>query len=136
MKLYSVKQYAGTTFKSVDETNAETIEGSTNELCKELETNKSYHLRINAELPCVVFGDIDHCPSEETFNNFLIVIMHVFDVQREEISYTLSVKENEYSYHWSIFIIETDCSSLKSIMSRDEFSSFKSYIDLSVYCNK
>lgn len=136
MKLFSVKQYAGTTFKSVDETNAETIEGSTNELCKELETNKSYHLRINAELPCVVFGDIDHCPSEETFNNFIIVIMHVFDVQREEISYTLSVKENEYSYHWSIFTIETDCNSLKSIMSRDEFASFKSYIDLSVYSNK
>jgi hypothetical protein len=136
MKLYSVKQYAGTTFKSVDDTNAETIEGSTSELCKELETNKSYHLRINAELPCIVFGDIDHCPSEKTFENFLDVIMNVFDVPKKDISYSLSVKENEYSYHWSIFNIETDCSSLKSILSGYEFASFKSYIDLSVYCNK
>ena len=118
MKIYSVKQYAGTTFKSETETNAEIIDGKTSQLCQVLEQDNSYHLRINSDLPCIAFGDIDHCPSEEIFNNFIDVIINVFDVPKEKISYTLSIKDNEYSYHWSIHTIETNCSSLKNIIFR------------------
>lgn len=136
MKLYSVKQYAGTTFKQDAETNVEIVEGSTSELCQYLKQDKSYHIRINALLPCIVFGDIDNCPNEETFDNFLDEVASVFDIQKEYISYSLSIKENVYSYHWCINTIETNCKSLKTIMSRDEFKLFRKYIDLSIYCNK
>ena len=136
MKLYSVKQYAGTTFKGDSETNAEIIEGSTSELCKELKNNKSYHLRINAQLPCIAFGDFDHSPSEELFKDFLDVVASEFDVKVETIAYSLSVKQNEYSYHWSVNTIETNCSFLKQLMQNDEFTSYKTQIDLTVYSNK
>ena len=51
-----------------------------------------------------------------------------------EISYTKSYKEDddEYSYHWSIPSIETNCNLIKKKMMK--INEFKEYIDLSVYC--
>jgi hypothetical protein len=136
MKLYSVKQYFNTTFNSEGVTNAATIEGSVSTLSKLLKSDNSYHIRINSELPCVAFGDFDKCPSESLFDNFLVVLCHVFQVEKSDISYTLSRKESLFSYHWIIKSIETNCMVLKDTLIRDVFSTFKTCIDLSVYCNK
>ena len=137
MKLYSVKQYFNTTFNSEGETNASIYEGSVSSLSKVLKTSdKSYHIRINSDLPCVAFGDFDKCDSESIFDLFLGVVCNVFSVERENISFTISRKDSLFSYHWIINSIETNCKTLKSLLNHDAFTPFKTYIDLSVYCNK
>ena len=102
----------------------------------ELNTDKHYHLRIHSDKPCIVFGDFDKCPTEDIFDSFLESLMEFFKVSKDEISYTLSVKPNIFSYHWSIPTIESNCKSLKDTLKSGEFVVFKQFIDLTVYDNK
>jgi hypothetical protein len=50
-----------------------------------------------------------------------------------EISYTLSEKQNEFSYHWSIPSIQSTPKNLKNLFQKPMFNNFKDYIDFSVY---
>ena len=98
---YIVKKNEDDSFK------CDSYTGTIDKVLKRLQKNKGYHIRINPEKPCIAFGDLDHIPSEDVFNKFITLLAHLFQVNRNEISYTLSNKENELSYHWSIPSMES-----------------------------
>lgn len=106
-------------------------------IIKRLEKDKGYHIRINAgDEETILYGDLDHLPSEEIFDNFILLLMKSFTIKKEEISYTLSIKENEYSYHWSIPSICSTPSIIKKKLEHKKYDEFRSFIDLSIYSNK
>ncbi len=118
------------------EFNCDSYTGTIDKVIKKLEKDKGYHLRINPDKDCIVFGDLDHIPSENIFNDFIKRISIIFDVDITNISHTLSIKENELSYHWSIPSIESNPRTIKTILEGNNFISFKDYIDLSIYSVK
>ena len=107
--------------------------GSINKVLKKLEKNNGYHIRIDPKKPSILYGDLDHIPSEDIFNEFIKRICYFYDVKKEQISYSLSIKENELSYHWSIPSIEASPKILKKKLSHKKFDEFRQYIDLSIY---
>ena len=113
-----------------------TYEEPIEKIIKKLEKDKGYHIRITGNEPCIFFGDLDHIPTEEIFNNFIVLLMKSFTVKKEEISYTLSIKENEFSYHWSIPSIEATPNIIKKKLEHKKYDAFRTYIDLSIYSNK
>jgi hypothetical protein len=137
MKLYQVINYDGTTFNTkTKDTNALITDGNSSKLCKALETDNSYHIRIFPNKNVIAYGDIDHIIKEEIFEiQFLNKLVDIFNLGGiNEISYTKSIKidDNEFSYHWSIPSIETTCYSLKQIMT-NSFNEFVQYIDTGIY---
>ena len=86
-----------------------------NEILKKLQKNKGWHIRINPNKKCIVFGDIDNIKNDSYFPKLLNIISNIYDVTIDKISYTLSYKknENEYSYHWSIPSLSTTIKNLK-----------------------
>ena len=124
---YSIKKNDDNTF------NCKSHNEPIDSILKKLEKDKGYHIRINDDEPCILFGDLDHVPSKEVFNNFIELLMNVFLVKKEKISFTLSVKENEYSYHWSIPSIEATPKIIKQKLEHKKYDEFRAYIDLSIY---
>jgi hypothetical protein len=102
-------------------------------IIKKLKKDKGYHIRINGDEETILFGDLDHVTSEEIFDNFILLLMKSFTVKKEEISYTLSIKENEYSYHWSIPSICSTPNIIKKKLEQKKYDAFRSFIDLSIY---
>jgi hypothetical protein len=136
MKLFAVKNYKSTTWnQETGKTNAEYVKGNPSELSNFIkENNVGLHERLDSSKNCVFFGDLDHYTNPTLFNKFRDVLSEYMDVPLDDIKYTLSKKDNELSYHWTIPTIETNFYTLKEIMSRDEFKEFKP--DLSVYSNR
>jgi hypothetical protein len=61
----------------------------------------------------------------------------VFELEdKKNISYTLSEKVNELSYHWSIRFIEATPETIKEKMKDERFKDYKTYIDLTIYAKK
>ena len=119
--------------------NCKTKSGPIEKIVELLKKDRGYHIRIDDNKPCIVYVDLDHCKEESTFNSFCSVLCKVFDVTNDLISYTLSKKENEFSYHISIPCIE--CKSAKHLKKEFERYEFKEYVkddnlDLSIYSNK
>lgn len=137
MKIYSIpKTYKGVVIKEGKYPTCKVIEGKTSYILNKLDDNHGYHLRIDPIENTIIYGDFDHCPNQEIFNNFVDVLASYFEVNKNEISITLSNKINELSYHWTIPSIESNCKSIHKFMKDDEFASFKSYVDLTIYCPK
>ena len=113
--------------------NCDSYTGSIDKVIKRLEKDKGYNLRIDPSKPCFLYGDLDHVPSEDIFNNFIKLLCNVFDVSNDKISYSLSIKPNEFSYHWSIPSIQASPKILKNVLTKSKFDEFKQYIDLSIY---
>lgn len=111
----------------------ESYTGSIEKVLKRLEKNKGYNLRVDPNAQCVLYGDLDHVPSEDIFDNFVELLTDTYDITTEQISYTLSRKPNEFSYHWSIPSIESSPTILKQLMKKKQWDEFKQYIDLSIY---
>ena len=107
--------------------------GSIKKILKKIEKNNGYHIRVNPNKPSILYGDLDHIPSEDIFHKFINLISFFYDVKKEKISYSLSIKENELSYHWSIPSIESTPKILKKKLSHKKFDEFRKYIDLSIY---
>lgn len=109
-------------------------------IIEQLKKNKGYHIRINRDDDTIMFGDLDKMPSEDIFDNFISVLMKEFEVNKEDISYTLSIKNEDnkilYSYHWSIPLIQTKPKILKKHLEDKCFRDFSKYIDLSIYDQK
>lgn len=124
---YSIKKNDDDTFNC--KSHNEPIES----ILKKLEKDKGYHLRIIGDEPTILFGDLDHLPSEEVFNKFISFLIKIFTIKKEDISFTLSVKENEFSYHWSIPSIEATPKIIKQKLELKSFDEFRAYIDLSIY---
>lgn len=135
--IYKVKQYK----KEWDNETKSLVEyptytGTIKNVLKKIESNKGYHLMINPDEPCIVYGDLDHIPYESIFDNFLILLSQEFEVDKDYISYTLSKKDNELSYHWSIPFISATPTIIKSKLEDEIFDEFRTHIDLSIYTKK
>lgn len=128
-KIYPLQNY-----KTLEKTfNKNVVEGTIDEIIEKLKSNKGYNIRVNPDKPCLVYGDFDHCTQEE-FNNFLKVISDEFESDINEISYTESIKPNEYSYHWSIPSLKISSpEKLKKVFKQDKYKTLTKNIDLSVY---
>jgi phage/plasmid-associated DNA primase len=138
--IYKLKNYFifknedGSFFKDVEKTDkVDSYTGSIDKIINRLEKDRGYNLRIDPTKRCILFGDLDHIPSEDIFNNFIQVLCKVFDVTKNKISYTSSIKPTEFSYHWSIPSIEASPRLLKKTLHKSKFDEFRSYIDLSIY---
>jgi len=113
--------------------NCESYTGTIEKVIKRLQKDKGYHLRINPNNSSIAYGDLDHIPSENIFNDIIKKLCDVFEVSTNQVSYTLSTKENELSYHWSIPCIESTPHTLKTILETDSFNNYRKYIDVSIY---
>ena len=72
--------------------NCDSYTGSIEKVLKRLEKNKGYNLRVDPNAPCVLYGDLDHVPSEDIFDSFVELLCDTYDITTEQISYTLSKK--------------------------------------------
>jgi hypothetical protein len=113
------------------------VTGTIDEIASKLKENKGYCLKLYEDKPCIVYVDLDHCPDETVFSKFCDLLCVKFDVSLNEISYTLSKKKNEFSYHISIPSIESTPKYLKQVFAMacfDEYLNNKT-LDLNVYSN-
>ena len=145
--MFSVKNYFNTTFDQKSKKSVivngthrfgnHLIDGSLSELA-ELASLKddSYHIRINAEEDVVFFGDLDHYTDPIKFENFLNDLSADLEIKKDDIKYTLSEKENEYSYHFSVPKVQTNLETLKMFFNNAKYGKSGYDVDLSVYCNK
>jgi len=92
--------------------------------------NENMNLRLDDDKECLVFGDIDHCPDEETANKIYKIICEDFEVNDDDISKSFCYKKNvkEYFYHWTISSLYTDFKTLKNIFNQDKYKEFKNTI--------
>ena len=127
---YKVKKNDDNTFKCKQQT------GNINEIIKLLEKDNGYHIRINPKKECIIYIDLDHCETEEIIIKFCKLLIKIFGVEENEISYTLSKKETEFSYHISIPSFITTPKELNIVFNKPHFYEFKKYIDFSVYSEK
>ena len=93
------------------------------------------NLRLQDDKDCFVFGDIDHCPNEDTANNIFQMICEEFKVNDNQISKSFCYKEDvkEYSYHWSIPTFKSK--TLKHVFNQEKYKEFKNMVDTSPYKN-
>ena len=134
--IYKVEQYKKE-FINGSLVDYKSFTGSVEQVLKKIESNKGYHLMINPDEPCIIYGDLDHIPDEQIFNKFLETIAYFYDVEITDISYTSSDKNNEFSYHWSIPTLKASSpkvlyNDFKNKKCFEQFIIHK-YIDLSVY---
>lgn len=136
MKLYAVKDYTKTTWNNeTGKTNVEYVKGSIQELAEFIENNnEGLHERLDTSKECIFFGDLDHYSDKDLFYEFLDVLSDRLDVPINDIKYTISKKDNEYSYHWTVPTIKTNMYTIKKVLSEEDFEKFK--CDTSVYCNR
>lgn len=145
--MFPVKNYFNTTFDQKTKTSTivdgslrvgnHLIVGTLSQLA-ELASLKddSYHIRINAEEDVIFFGDLDHYKDQSKFDNFLDDLSKDLEVKKDDIKYTVSKKENEYSYHFSVPKVQTNLETLKTFFSKPKYKKDGYDVDLSVYCNK
>ena len=63
-------------------------------ICNILKTeNKGYHLKLDKNEKVILFGDVDHVPNENIFNDVLFSLSNFFNIKKEHISFTLSKKK-------------------------------------------
>ena len=106
-----------------------------NEINTELLNDNSYHIQYKNTDNVLIFFDIDHVESEQIFNTIIKIISDFFDIDNEDISYTKSIKLNEFSYHISIPKYYIVCSEMKNIIEnlKKMYPSFSQYFDNSIY---
>ena len=95
-------------------------------------------MRLDSKKECLVYGDIDHCPNEDTANIIFQMICEEFNVDDNQISKSFCYKEEqkEYSYHWSIPTLKSNLQTLKHIFKQEKYTAFNDIVDTSIYCNR
>ena len=133
--IYSVKTYAYAKKEGNGWKNCPLI--SSEDAIQNLKdgVNKNMNYRLEDDKECLVFGDIDHCPDEETANKIYKIICDEFKVNYNDISKSFCKKNNEYSYHWTISSLKSDFKTLKNIFNQDKYKEFKNMVDTSIYKN-
>ena len=112
--------------------------GDINEICEiYTKENKGYHLKLFNNDNVILFGDIDHINDKSIFKDILNALSDFFNIDVDDISYTVSKKDLEYSYHWCFNGFYTTVENLKKCMTdfKNKYSKFDKYIDLIVYSN-
>ena len=130
-EIYSVKKY------KVDNASIKVGSGDIYKICNKLSNDKSYHLNLLNDTDYILYGDVDHIANEELFEQILEALSDYFNIDKDDISYTKAIKENEFSYHWSFNAYIATLKQLKLYMKefKNKHPKFKDYIDLSVYSN-
>jgi hypothetical protein len=134
--IYSVNAYAYAK-KVGDGWNCNTVSyDKANQLLKDGKDN-GLNLRLEDDKDCLVFGDIDHCPNEDTANNIFQMICEEFNVDDNQISKSFCYKEEkkEYSYHWTIPTLKSNFKTLKHIFNQEKYKEFTNMVDTSPYKN-
>ena len=91
--------YAVKTYKDLESNKQKkAIEGSINNICNILTNqNEGYHLKLKKSEYVILFGDSDHIPDEIIFDNFLDELSKFFIIEKDDISYSLSKKDDKFS---------------------------------------
>jgi hypothetical protein len=99
--------------------------------------NKGYHIKLFNKDNVILFGDVDHINNKSIFKEILNALSDFFNIDMDDISYTVSKKLDEYSYHWSFNGFYTTVENLKKYMLsfKKSYPQFDKYIDLIVYSN-
>ena len=99
------------------------------------------HVKVEADKPCIIWGDIDHCKSKSQIGEIFNVISEHLNIKLKYFRYSISKKpeEKEYGAHWSIPKYHTTIPELKKIFSHEKFDKYKEQdkklVDTSVYKN-
>lgn len=104
---------------------------------EDLKINKGYHILLNPNEECLVFGDIDHCETTHEVMNILRDIMKFFQINNDEISFTRSEKivnkKDDYGSHWVIPSMKTTIKKLKLIMENTFHPKYENKVDTGIY---
>jgi septum formation topological specificity factor MinE len=100
------KEYSIISVKTYNSRNHEESVGSIVDICDVLiNDDNSYHLKYGPLDKVILFGDVDHL-DRKTYKNLMKEILEnlikFFKIDSDEISYTISKKDNEVGFHWSI----------------------------------
>ena len=105
--------------------------------CKHLLKNNQYHIRLEEDEDIILFGDVDHVLDYNMFDKILDALSVFFYIEKNDIAYTMSIKEKEWSYHWSFNGYHTQLKTLKELMTifknKQGHEDFINYIDTSIY---
>lgn len=131
-KIYAIDVYAGSggDFKDNKKHKEYTLEN----LLKELENDKGYHMRICSTRSYIFFGDCDEFIG--TFGKFakllieFLLLHYKIEILPSEISYTEN-KFKDGSFHYSIPKIFGTCAKLKEIHK----AFYEKHIDIFKYLN-
>lgn len=119
--------------------NLEKYENNIENICNVLTNNNNgYHLQYNNIDDVILFGDLDNLESEIKFDDILEELSNYFNIEVDDIAYTLSKKENSiFSYHWSFNNYYCSVQQLKLYMVEfiKQYPQYNKYIDTSVYKN-
>ena len=94
---------------------------SKEEAIKAIESKQdlNLHLKIDANKPCILFGDIDYCKSKDELNNLFNLIEEHLDVDGDEMKFTINEKEDgTFTSHWSFPKLKTTIPYLKKNIHR------------------
>ena len=105
--------------------------------CKHLLKDNHYHICLKEDEDIILFGDIDHVLDYKMFDKILDALSVFFYIDKNDIAYTMSTKENEWSFHWSFDGYHTQLNTLKELMiifkNKKEHEDFINYIDTTIY---
>jgi hypothetical protein len=94
------------------------------------------HLKIDADEPCILFGDIDYCKSKDELNHLFTLIEEHLGVDGDDMKFTINEKDDgTFTSHWTFPKLKTTIPELKKIFSDKKFEKYKKQIDTSVYRN-
>ena len=95
------------------------------------------HAKVEADKPCIIWGDIDYCKSEDEICEILGLISEHLNIRRKYLRFSISKKKEDKTFtaHWSIPKYYTTIPELKKIFSHQKFDKYKKQLDTSVYKN-
>ena len=103
----------------------------------DLINDEGYHILLNPNKECVIFGDIDHCSKTDEVMNILRDIIKTFEIELDELSYTHSLKIvdgiEDHGSHWVIPSMCTEMKQLKKILETTLQPIYGSKIDTGIY---
>ena len=143
--IYELIKYKGVYFnKTSNKWNVKSYTSdSIKKITSKLKNNKGYHIRINDNEKCILFGDIDHVninTHKIFFKEFSKDFSNYLKIDKNDICYTISTKVGCLSYHWSYNKLYSDVKTMKKIIE-DFLNLYPQYninkcIDTSIYSNK
>lgn len=138
MSIYAINAY-----KDAKIIKMKPLDGTNEEILKELNNNKGYHLLFKNEGIYSLFFDLDHVHNDDVthaqdiLNEAIEEIAYYLDCPTTFIKYTESIKtESEYSFHLSVPFFKASYSTIKYIAELIKKNPLLSdYIDSGIYTN-
>ena len=134
--IYNLEKYEIYLDDNHNPINCGIFSGDIDSIVTELKfNNKGYHLQLKPDKLYTMFGDLDDVKSEDEFKNICYYLCENLDFQLHAISYTQSIKNNKFSYHFSIPLLHTSLGIMKKLfkMFKDDEPEILNALDLNVY---